>query len=411
MFKAYKFRLYPTIKQQSLLAKQAGSCRWLWNYFLELNNLEYKNNKKFIFANKLITSLPILKQEKEWLNETFSQSLQQVARHFDKALKDFLNPKLKKDFPVFKKKSNMNDGFTVPQVFRIKKNYVFIPKIGEVKWIKHCPIKGKVKHITIKQDGNQWFCSVCVNLKTKNLTTKINLDKVVGIDVGLKTYATMSDGSKIENPKILKKYEKKLKRENRRLSRKKKDSKNRIKQRLKVSKLHRKIKNIRKDFQHKTTHDMITKYDGFIMEDLNIEGMMKNHCLSKAIADVGWYEFKRQLKYKSEWKGKKVVEIGRFEPSSKTCSDCGWINKDLELNDREFVCKECGITLDRDLNAAINIKKMGMKTVGWDTSEQENRILKTTVETRGSLFLTEQGACRRSSKKNGLGLNKQDILN
>jgi putative transposase len=195
---------------------------------------------------------------------------------------------------------------------------VYIPKVGEVEWIKHRPIKGKVKHITVKQDGDQWYCSVNVEIKAKIPTIKD--ENIVGIDFGLKTYATMSDGEVVDNPKVLNKYQRKLKRATRSLSRKAKGGCNRKKQRVRVSRIHRKIRNVRRDFQHKCTRSMIAKCDGFVLEDLNIKGMVKNHCLAKAISDVGWYEAKRQLKYKSEWFGKLYLEVGRFDPSSKCCS-------------------------------------------------------------------------------------------
>lgn len=356
--RAYKFRLYPTQEQVSALRQHGGNARFLWNALLRLNQDKYESEKKFIFAHDMVVSLPQLKKEHDFLQLSFSQSLQQVARQLDRALKDCFNKT--KRFPVFKKKGKQNDSFTVPQKFRIGKDYVFIPKIGEVAWVKHRPIKGKIKHLTISQDGEQWYCSVNVELKCKGKSVSTNSD-VVGIDVGLKTFATMSDGSVIENPQILRKYEKRLTTAQRRLSRKQKGSRNRYKQRNKVQRLHRKVRNVRRDFQHKVTAHMIAKYEGFAMEDLNIKGILSNHCLSKAVSDCGWFEFKRQLRYKSEWNGKPLVEIGRSEPSSKTCSDCGWSNKNLTLKDREFVCLECGQVMDRDLNAAVNIKNIGLK--------------------------------------------------
>ena len=300
----------------------------------------------------------------------------------------------------------MRDSFTIPQKYRIGKTFVFIPKVGEVKWIKHRPIKGKVKHLTITQDGDLWFCSVTVELKVKMPVQK--LDNIVGIDVGLKTFATLSDGTTIENPKILKKYQKKLVREQRRLSRRVKGSKNKEEQRLVVAKLHRKVRNVRQDFQHKTTHNMITKYDGFVLEDLNIKGMLKNHCLAKAISDAAWHEWKRQLKYKSEWNNKLFLQIDRWEPSSKTCSDCGWYNLNLTLSDREFVCMNCGVVHDRDENAAINIRKIGIKTVPQVEREQGSRkATKTLGETRGSFFSMENSRCLSGNQeKECLGLNK-----
>lgn len=355
--RAYKFRLYPTKEQVAALRQHGGNARFLWNALLRLNQDKYESEKKFIFAHDMVTSLPQLKKEHDFLQLSFSQSLQQVARQLDRALRDCFNKT--KRFPVFKKKGKQNDSFTVPQKFRIGKHYVFIPKIGEVTWVKHRPIKGKIKHLTISQDGEQWYCSVNVELKCKEKSVSTNSD-VVGIDVGLKTFATMSDGSVIENPKILKKHEKRLATSQRRLSRKQKGSRNRYKQRNKVQRLHRTVRNVRRDFQHKATAHMIAKYEGFAMEDLNIKGILSNHCLSKAVSDCGWFEFKRQLRYKSEWSGKPLVEIGRFEPSSKTCSGCGWINKNLTLKDREFVCLECGQVMGRDLNAAVNIRNIGL---------------------------------------------------
>lgn len=181
-------------------------------------------------------------------------------------------------------------------------------------------------------------------------------------------------------------YEKKLKKTQRQLSKKKKGSNNRNKQRKKVNKIHRKIRNIRKDFQHKTTFNTITKYDVIIVENLNIQGMMKNHKLAKAIADCGWHEFKRQLKYKSLWNNKIFLEIDRFEPTSKKCSCCGWKNNNLTLGDRTFVCEECGLEIDRDLNSAINIKQMGIDILLDEqefTLEEINNSLSVNQEKRG----------------------------
>ncbi len=401
ILKAYKFRLLPTVEQQYALAQQGGNCRFLWNHFLEMNQNEYAKNKKFIFAHDLITSLPKLKKEYEWLRESFSQSLQQVGRHFDRALKDCF--KNGKGFPAFKKKAAMRDSFTIPQKYRIGRTFVFIPKVGEIKWIKHRPIKGKVKHLTVTQDGELWFCSVTVELKIKQPKRQSN--NIVGVDVGLKTFATLSDGTKIENPKTLNKYQKRLNRANRRLAKLQKDGKNRAKQRIRVAKLHRKIRNVRQDFQHKTTHDMINKYDGFVLEDLNIKGMLKNHCLARAISDAAWFEWKRQLKYKAEWNNKWFLQIDRFEPSSKTCCECGWYNPNLTLADREFVCMNCGVVNDRDENAAINIRNIGLKTVPEDKRKQDTLGVKRLGMIRGSCYLSA-GANQVNQEKECSGLGE-----
>jgi len=397
VLKAYQFRLNPTEEQLKLLYQHAGNCRFLWNYLLTKNKEKYAKDGKFIFAHEMITSLPQLKKELPFLEISFSQSLQQVAMHLDKALKDAFNKS--KGFPNFHKKASNNDSFTVPQKFRIEKRCIFIPKIGKVKMEKHREIKGKIKHVTISLEGDHFVYSVCVEIKVKNKATVINLDKVKGIDVGLKNLATLSDGDIIENPHIQKKYQKKLKREQKKLSRRKKGGKNKEKQRKKVAKAHQKVKNVRKDYLHKESSKLIAKADGFIMEDLHIKGMLKNHHLAKAISDASLHELKRQLKYKCFWNNKYFAEIDRFEPSSKKCSCCGWINENLCLKDREFFCQNCGLHIDRDLNAAINIRKTGLEQlkIPWGAREF------TLGEIRGSCH--EAGACRRAKKKKSLGLS------
>lgn len=392
--RAYKFRLYPTPQQTRLLQQHGGNARFLWNNLLKQNQDKYEAEKKFIFAYDMINSIPSLKQEHTFLQDSFSQSLQQVAKHLDRAIKDSYrkpNDPAKKEFPVFKKKHHQSDSFTVPQKFRIAKNYVFIPKIGEVEWVKHREIKGKVKHIAISQDGEQWHCSVNVELKRKQQpklkaqpSEKIN---IIGVDVGVKTYITLSNEEEIANPKFIQKHEKKLKRIQRSHSRKKLGSKNRRKSKKRLQNQHRKIRNSRNDFQHKLTHSMITKYMGFVLEDLNIQGMMKNHTLAKAVQDCAWYEFKRQIKYKSEWHGKFYHEAEMFDATSKKCCCCGWKNCELTLKDRTFLCKECDLEIGRDVNAAVNLCKIGLlwflgiKKLPWDTRKAFDLFLERVEQT------------------------------
>lgn len=402
--RAYRFRLYPTDDQSAALRQHGGNARFLWNTLLRLNQDKYDTEKKFIFAHDMVTSLPKLKKEHEFLDLSFSQSLQQVARHLDRALRDCF--KKTKKFPVFKKKGKQNDSFTVPQKFRIAKKYVFIPKIGEVKWVKHRPIKGKVKHLTISQDGEQWYCSVNVELKIKTPMSKSDgTENIVGIDVGLKTFAALSDGSTVANPKTLRKHERRLKKAQRRLSKRILGSKNRDKQRIKVQKLYRKVRNARKDFQHQTTARMITKYDGFALEDLNIKGIMANHHFAKAVSDCGWYEFKRQLRYKSEWAGKAFVEIDRFAPSSKCCHRCGWKNVNLTLKDRVFICQECELNMDRDMNAALNIKRLGIEVLR-DTQKLAGHLPCKTPEEIGSSLPLVARCQSKSQESFSLGLSE-----
>ena len=358
--KAYKFRLYPTEDQRQDLLQHGGNTRFIWNYFLDLNTKYYQKTKKFMFGHELICLLPELKKELPFLSLSFSQSLQQVGRNFDRALKDFLDKKQpKKRFPVHKSKDKMKDSFHCPQKFKVSKKYIQIPKIGKVKWVKHRTINGKIKSITISQDGELWFCSV---LTEQNINVpELKENNIVGIDLGVKEFAVFSDKTVISNPRTLKKNTKKLRRLQRSLSRRTKGSQNRKKARILVAKQHRRIRNIRKDFQDKLTHNMIDKYSGFVLEDLSVSNMVKNHKLAKAISDVAWSAFRRKLEYKSLWNGKHVIIISRWEPTSKTCNNCGWKNKDLTLKDRVFICKICGNVEDRDLNASKNIRDVGLK--------------------------------------------------
>jgi len=244
-----------------------------------------------------------------------------VLRQFDRALKDFF--KKEKEFPSFKKEMLLKDSFTCPQRWRLGKEFVFIPKIEEVKWIKHRALKGKPKSITISQDGNKWYCSVLCEYTIPDKEKRY--DNVVGCDAGLKEFATLSNGTVISNLRHIKKYEKKLVKKQRRLSKKQKGSKNRFKQRLKVRKIQNKIRDTRKDFLHKISDLIAKNYDGIAGEDLNVKGMMKNHCLAESIGDVSWSEFNRQLEYKCRWNFRHCIKTGRFEPTSKTCSNCGYM--------------------------------------------------------------------------------------
>ena len=356
--KGFRFKLSPTKEQKQKLLQHGGNSRFIWNLFLKTNIDYYKETGKFKFYHKLAIVIPKLKEEFPFLKESFSQSLQMVARQFDKALKDSF--KKEKGFPSFKKKALLNDSFTCPQKWRLGKGFVFIPKIGKVKWTKHRQLQGKPKSITISQNGDRWYCSVLCEYEIKEQEKKT--ENVVGIDIGLKEFCTLSNGIVINNPKYLKKYEERLIKEQKKLSKKQKGSKNRFKQRMKVRKIHTKIKNVRGDFLHKTTSSIIAKYDGIVLEDLNVKGMMKNHHLAKSIADVSWSEFKRQLKYKAMWNSKHFVLIGRFEPTSKTCSNCGYI-QDMPLGRRQYNCPYCGMSLDRDLNASINICRLGQSRI------------------------------------------------
>lgn len=361
MLKSYKYRLYPTKKQADLLDKHFNACRFVYNLALETKIRAYNDYKKNITKYDLINQLSVLKQECVWLKEVDSQALQQVMYNIDLAFVYFF--KYGALFPKFKHK-NTKQAYRTPHGDRvkIKDGRLCIPKfITGIKYIKDSELEGTVKNATIsKTPTGKYFAKILVDTGELIPDKKpILQDTAVGIDLGIKTFAVLSNGQEIANPKHLKASAERLAVLQRRASRKQKGSANRRKANLKVALLHEKIANQRKDFLHKLSTQLVNNHDTLCLEDLNIAGMVKNHNLSRSISDASWSEFNRQLEYKANWYGKNILRIGRFEPSSKTCNVCGLINKDLKLSHREWTC-ECGEVHDRDLNAAINIKNIAL---------------------------------------------------
>lgn len=372
MNKAYKFRIYPTKKQEDILAQSFGSCRFVYNHFLRQRIDFYTTNKgkekqglTYCDTAKMLTKLK--KQEEfEWLNTPNSQCLQQSLRHLDIAYNNFFNKRA--EFPKFHKKGN-KQSFLVPQHFRIdvSKKQLNIPKLDPIKIVLHRDILGTMKSVNIsKTPSGKYHASILCEVEQK-VKPKKNGNKI-GIDLGLKSFFVSSDGKIIDSPKYLRQSENKLKRLQRLLSRKVKGSNNRNKARVKAARIHEKIKNQRTDFLHKLSHLLVAENQSIFAEDLNVKGMVKNHCLAKSISDSGWSEFIRQIKYKSEWNGITFAQIDRFFPSSKRCYQCGWINETLTLKDREWAC-QCGKTVNRDLNAAQNILLFGLKSIGQELPE------------------------------------------
>jgi len=272
----------------------------------------------------------------------------------------------------FKKKSN-GGSFNIPQSVLLKTNKLIIPKFKEgIDIVLHRPIKGIVKQATISRTPtSKYFVSIlCDTGESINPKAVIKENTTVGIDLGVKTYLVTSDGKEFDNPKFLRKAQSRLRFAQRKYS---KHKGQRTKHRLSI--LHEKVSNQRKDFLHKTSSVLIKNHDNIAIEDLNISGMVKNHRLAQSISDAGWSLFVTMLEYKSEWYGKNILKIGRFDPSSKLCSCCGCINKELTLKDREWTCKSCGSVLDRDINAAINIKNFALR----------NHLSGTDRENRGEL--------------------------
>jgi len=362
MERAYKYRLYPNKTQQTLLEKHFGSTRWIFNYGLEKKIKTYEKIKKSINCFEIMNELPKLKKENKWLKEVNAQSLQMSLRQLDNAYTAFF--KKKNRFPNFKNKKSKNS-FSIPQGNKIdfEKGIATFIKIGKIKLIIDRTFKSKIIKATISKNRiNQYFVSYTTDNKKNPIPKKVKEKTTIGIDMGLKDFIVISDGRKIANPKFLNNSEQRLKILQRRASKKVKKSQNCQKANFKVAKLHNKIKSQRSYFLHNLTYQLTheNQVESIAIENLNIKGMMKNHCLAKSIGDASWSEFVRHLTYKCKWYGKNLLILGRFEPSSKICNVCGQIKDNLKLSDRKWTCKKCQTEHDRDINAAINIKKFAL---------------------------------------------------
>lgn len=364
MLKSFKYRLYPNGKQKVLLSKHLGACKLIFNLALETKTTAYSSAGVNLSRYTLQEQLVDLKEEYAWLYEINAQSLQSVLMHLDIAFSRFFKGLGK--FPKFKKRGDQ-PSFQCPQGASIKGGRLKLPKFKEgIKIVLHRPFEGKIKTVTISRTPTgKYFASILVD-DNAPLPTKAPLssETTIAADVGLKTFATLSDGREYENPKYLKRALNRLKLLQKRASKKQKGSANRKKANLAVSKLHEKIANQRKDFLHKFSHDLTKNFDTVIVENLNVAGMVKNHILAQAISDVSWSTGLNMLKYKAEWRGKTYHEIGRFDASSKIHNKCGYLHKDLTLADRTWVCPKCGGTVERDINAALNIKQFGLIHLG-----------------------------------------------
>lgn len=362
--KAYKYRLYPNKSQATLLDKHFGCVRLIYNHALAEKIKFYEQTGKSLSRYKIQAQLPVMKREdRPWLSEVNAQSLQASLINLDQAFLNFFKHKMK--FPRFKKKTD-KQSFQVPQRGQIdcENGKLIIPKFQEgIRCKVSRRFEGKTKTFTVSKTATgKYFVSVLVETPDEVPDKrKITETGTIGIDVGIKTFATFSTGEEIENPRFLKEELARLKVLQRRASKKKKGSTNRKKAFKRVALLHEQIANRREDFLHKLTRRLTSEsqVDSIAIEDLNIAGMKKNHCLAQAISDVSWSEFFRQLDYKCEWTGTNLLKIGRFEPSSRTCDACGKVNSELKLSDRVWAC-ECGAEHDRDQLAARNIKRFAL---------------------------------------------------
>jgi putative transposase len=363
MLKSYSYRLYPNPKQVKHFVQVMGAVRYLYNKGLEERVKTYEQTGKgltYFTQTGPNGLLACEKAEHEWLWGPAHQSLQQALRNLDNAFTRFFRKQAK--FPNFKKKSgHQSVQYTKDISVDFANHKVRIPKLGKVNAVFDREFSGKIKTCTVsKTPTGKFFISILVDDGAEApIKAPINPATSVGIDLGIKDFAILSDGTKVSNPKYLRKNLDRLKVLQRRASKKQKGSKNRQKANKRVAKLYEQITNQRKDFLNKLSTKIISENQTVILEDLNIEGMLRNHKLAQAISDVSWGKFVRQLTYKAEWAGKNVIYIGRFDASTKTCSDCGAINQNLTLADREWDCP-CGSHHDRDINAAINVKKFGL---------------------------------------------------
>lgn len=360
--KAYKFRIYPNKTQQAELAKQFGAARFVYNHYRRVREEYYQETGTGLTYRDCADDLADrLKVEHPWLKEADSQVLQQVLKDLDTAYGRFF--KKLADYPNFKCKHS-NQGIRYPQRFKLSDKRIYLPKIGWVKAIFHRDMEGEAKNCTVtKTKSGRYFVSIQCEVEIERVPSgREPKQPSVGVDVGLKSFAVLSTGEKIDAPQFLRKSERLLKIRQRRLSRKVKGGNNRSKARHRVAIQHERVANQRKDFHHKISRQLVNDFGLIAVEDLNVRGMMANHHLAKSIADAGWRQFTDFCAYKQAWAGGQLVRNDRWHASTKTCSDCGAVNHSLKLSDRSWVCVSCGSIHDRDENAAKN--HLNKATVG-----------------------------------------------
>ncbi len=369
MLRTYKYRFYPNITQEENIRRNIDACRFVYNWALGTKKTTYDMKGVSLSWYDLNNMLKKLKIEHPWLKMAYSQSLQQSVKRLHLAFQHFFRRtkqgKGKPGYPKFRSKRHHRQSFDIPQFFKIDFNsrQVYLPKIGLVKVIFHRRFKGTAKMCTVvsTNTGKFFICIVVDDGKSPPMKKRVTMRNSIGIDVGLETYTTLSTGKKSMNPRYLQRSLKQLQCLHRRLSRKKKGSKNQKKARIQLGKCYERIRNQRTDFQHKLSTELIRENQGFIIESLNVSGMRQNRRLSKTISDAAWSSFLNMLRYKAELVGVTIIEVGMFEPTSKLCNVCGFKNDELTLNDRQWTCPTCHTIHDRDINAAINIKMIGLR--------------------------------------------------
>jgi len=358
MILAHQIRLVPTVAQEVYLRRACGTARFVWNWALAEWNRLYEAGEK-PNGNELKKRFNVIKYEQfPWLHEIHRDAHSQPFANLQSAFVSFFKKKTK--HPKFKKKGYHDTFYVANDRVDFDNQRINLPKVGWVKTREKLRFDGKIMNATVRRIANSWFVIVQVDVgefhkpKTGNET--------IGVDLGIKTTATLSTGEKIDGPKALNKYQKRMVRLSRIHARRTKGSNNRAKSAMKLARLHHRISYIRQDFLHKLTTRLCRENQTVVIEDLHVKGMLRNHSLAKAISDEGWSELRRQLSYKAIVYGTEVVVADRWFPSSKRCSTCGTVKRELLLSEREFVCETCGVVLDRDVNAAMNLKQLGRVT-------------------------------------------------
>jgi len=359
--RAYRFRFYPTQEQEVILAQTFGCARFVYNYMLRLRTDSWFQHAESIGYHKTSALLTELKKnpEYEWLKDVSSVPVQQSLQHLQTAFNNFFAKRTK--YPTFKSKHGKQAVTYVASAFKWDGKALTLAKMKEplnIKWSRTIPQAAKVTTCTISKDpAGRYFVSMLCDDAVAALPANNNQ---VGIDLGLTHFAILSTGEKIAAPNVFRRNEKKLAKLQRRLAKKKKGSQNRAKAKSKVARVHAAIADTRRDFTHKLSTRLIRENQTIAIETLAVKNMQKNRCLAKSIGDAGWSEFVRQLEYKANWYGRMLVGIDKWYPSSKRCSDCGFVVSKMSLSIREWACPECGVIHDRDINAACNILAAGL---------------------------------------------------
>ena len=371
--RGYKTELDLNNEQRTSCLKHAGCARFAYNFGLVRSQEAYRTTGKRPTAIDLHKQLNAVKQsEYPWMYEVSKCAMQEALRDVETAYKHFYRKvKLralgkfhdKVGFPRFKKRSKAIGSFRLTGSIKVFSDAVRLPRIGKVRLHEYgyIPTDAKILSATVSEQAGRWYVSIQVE---EDVAPPVSTaTSAIGVDLGIKTLATLSDGVTFENPRALKHALKKLKRLERAKSRRKKGSKNRAKARKAIAKVHARIAHIRKDVAHTLTSYLVKNHALVAIEDVHVAGMLKNHCLAQAVSDSNFGEIRRQLEYKAAWRGVQIVTVNRWYPSSKTCSGCGYVKPELSLSERVFVCDMCGNVLDRDLNAAINIRNVAVSSI------------------------------------------------